>query len=1053
MTINPAVQSSSTNETNTSHHTNPQVVVVLGMHRSGTSALTKALEVLGVSLSENLMPEGEFNPKGHWEDLDIVAINDKLLAYYGCVWFSPYQPELDLDDPFVDALIDEAVALLLTRIETLGYYGFKDPRTSRLLAFWQAVFARAAVSPKYVYALRNPLDIVKSLQKRDQFAELHGYLLWAHHTFDNLTLLSDQPVYWVPFEALLQSPRKVMAELTKFIALPPAPEKALEAFCQDYIDPTLCHSASTLTDLYRAEHAAPWVIALFKCVQRLSASQENPSMLTQDPEFQSLAASYPAACQHSQNQLFDTVSRAYYEQLAQIHHLKLSVTQHQDDARNRQAELQNGIHELRAALDEQTAAVAERDADLSAIQQQLSQAQRQQRDAEQTIHAVQAELALAQQHSQAIEQAMAEIRHSTSWRLTAPIRGVGSAIRQPKQWLSWLTAKARLVNQLRQQHGGTTNLLKRAWTLYRTQGIDQLIAGTKYQLATHEYGHWLAHYGTPSAEAQQAITARVDSFEYRPHISVLMPVYNPDVSHLEQAIASVQAQLYPHWELCIADDCSTNPEVSEVLQAYAQQDARIKVVHRQQNGHISAASNSALAIASGDFVALMDQDDTLAIDALYWVAETILANPDVALIYSDEDKLTADGNTRYDPNFKPQWNPELIRSMNCVSHLGVYRKAIADEIGGFREGFEGAQDWDFVLRFSEQVNRDQIIHIPRILYHWRAIEGSTATGGDEKPYALLAGIKAVEEHLARQSVEATVEQHPERDYARVRYHLPTPCPLVSLVIPTRNGLEVLKVCIDSILEKTTYPNYDIIIVDNGSDCQHTLSYLADLQAQHSNVRVLRDDSPFNYSALNNKAVAEAKGELVALVNNDVEVITPEWLTELVSHAIQPNVGAVGARLWYPDNTLQHGGVIMVGGVAGHAHKHLPKGQPGYACRAIVAQNYSAVTAACLVVRKSLFEQVGGLNEDDLTVAFNDIDFCLKLKHAGYDNVWTPFAELYHYESKTRGFEDTPEKQARFNKEVTYMQAKWQDILLNDPCYNPNLTMAREDFSLAEEPRV
>jgi len=629
------------------HEGNNQVVVVLGMHRSGTSALTKALQVLGVSLSENLMPEGEFNPKGHWEDLDIVAINDKLLAHYDCVWFSPYQPEISLSDPFVDALIDEAAALLLTRIETLGCYGFKDPRTSRLLAFWQAVFVRAAVTPKYVYAVRNPLDIVKSLQKRDQFTELHSYLLWAHHTFDNLTLLSEQPVYWVPFEALLQSPHKIMAELAEFIALPSAPEKALEAFCQDYIDPTLCHSASTLTDLYRAEHAAPWVIALFKCVQRVSASQENPSMLAQDPEFQSLAASYSAACQHSQNQLFDTVSRAYYEQLAEIYHLKLSVTQHQDDARNRQAELQNGIHELRAALDEQTAAVAdrdaalaERDADLNAIQQQLSQAQRQQCDAEQTIHAVKAELALAQQHSQALEQAMVEIRRSTSWRLTAPVRGLGSAIRQPKQWLSWLTAKARLVNQLRQQHGGITNLLKRAWALYRTQGLDQLIAGTKYQLATHEYGHWLAQYGTPSAQAQQAITERVGSFEHRPLISVLMPVYNPDVAHLEQAIESVQAQLYPHWELCIADDCSTYPEVSEVLQAYAQQDARIKVVHRAQNGHISEATNSALNIASGDFVALMDQDDTLAIDALYWVAETILASPDVALIYSDEDKLT-----------------------------------------------------------------------------------------------------------------------------------------------------------------------------------------------------------------------------------------------------------------------------------------------------------------------------------------------------------------------------------------------------------------------------
>ncbi|OOF20403.1 glycosyl transferase family 2 [Salinivibrio sp. IB574] len=1041
-----------------------QVVVVLGMHRSGTSALTKALQVLGVSLSENLMPEGEFNPKGHWEDLDIVSINEKLLAHCGCVWFSPYQPELDLNDSFVDALIDEAAALLLKRVDELGCYGFKDPRTSRLLVFWQAVFARAGIKPKYVYALRNPRDIVKSLRKRDQFTDLHGYLLWGHHTFDNLTLLADESLYWAPFEALLQSPRKVMTELAEFIALPPAPEKDLEAFCKDYIDPSLCHSASTLTDLYCAEHVSPWVIALFKCIQRLSESQSNPSVLAQDPEFQRLSANYPAVCQNSQNQLFETISRAYYEQLAQIHHLKLNVAQHQDDARNRQAELQNGIHELRAALDEQTAAVAERDAalverdaELSAIQQQLAQAQHKQRDVEQANNAVQAELGLTQQHNQALEHAIAEIRRSTSWRLTAPVRGLGVLIQQPKQIISRLKANVTLLNQLCVQHGGLKAVGKKAWRLYRQYGWRRLFAATKAQQSrsavTDAYDHWLAKYGAPSEAAQQAISARVASFEHRPLISVLMPVFNPDVGHLEQAIESVQAQLYPHWELCIADDCSTDPEVSEVLQAYAQQDERIKVVHRAQNGHISEATNSALTIASGEFVALMDQDDTLTIDALYWVSEVILANPDVALIYSDEDKLTADGQTRYDPNFKPDWNPELIRNMNYVSHLGVYRTQIANDIGGFRVGFEGAQDWDFVLRFSEHINREQIIHIPRVLYHWRAIEGSTATGGDEKPYALLAGIKAVEEHLARQNVEATVEQHPERDYARVRYHLPTPCPLVSLVIPTRNGLEVLKVCIDSILEKTTYPNYEIIIVDNGSDCQQTLTYLTNLQAQHDNVRVLRDDSPFNYSALNNKAVAEANGELIALVNNDVEVITPEWLTELVSRAIQPNVGAVGARLWYPDNTLQHGGVIMVGGVAGHAHKHLPKGQPGYACRAIVAQNYSAVTAACLVVRKALFEQVGGLNEADLTVAFNDIDFCLKLKHAGYDNVWTPFAELYHYESKTRGFEDTPEKQARFSKEVAYMQAKWKDILLNDPCYNPNLTMAREDFSIAESPRV
>lgn len=314
-------------------------------------------------------------------------------------------------------------------------------------------------------------------------------------------------------------------------------------------------------------------------------------------------------------------------------------------------------------------------------------------------------------------------------------------------------------------------------------------------------------------------------------------------------------------------------------------------------------------------------------------------------------------------------------------------------------------------------------------------------------------MRAVQEHFDRQDVKAIAEQHPELDYVRVRYQLPTHQPLVSMIIPTRNGLDVLSVCIDSILEKTTYKNYEIIIVDNGSDCPDTLEYLKTIQNKYINVTVLTDDSPFNYSALNNKAAAIAKGEILALVNNDVEVITPEWLTEMVGHAIQPQNGAVGARLWYPDDTLQHGGVIMVGGVAGHAHKHLPKGLPGYACRAIVSQNYSAVTAACLLVRRDVFEQVGGLNEKDLTVAFNDIDFCLKVQEAGYLNVWTPYAELYHYESKTRGFEDTPEKKQRFEKEVQYMRGRWAHILDADPYYNPNLTMAREDFSLAFERRV
>ena len=446
----------------------------------------------------------------------------------------------------------------------------------------------------------------------------------------------------------------------------------------------------------------------------------------------------------------------------------------------------------------------------------------------------------------------------------------------------------------------------------------------------------------------------------------------------------------------------------------------------------------------------MDNDDLLPEHALYWVARTIIENPDVGLIYSDEDKIDTDGK-RSSPYFKSDWNEFLFRSQNMVCHLGVYRRDLVEKVGQFRPGFEGAQDYDLALRCSEQLEREQIIHIPRVLYHWRIHAGSTAMSGGEKPYAAIAGVKALDEHLQRKGDIGKTELLPMGMY-RVHYQLPAQLPLVSLIIPTRNAHGLVKQCIDSIKALTTYPHYEIILIDNGSDDPASLDYFSEIDKE-DNIRVLRDDGPFNYSALNNGAVRIANGSLIGLVNNDIEIITPEWLDEMVSIALQPNVGAVGARLWYPDDRLQHGGVIVgVGGVAGHSHKYLPKGDYGYFCRAALTQELSAVTAACLIIKKSTFDQVHGLDEENLKIAFNDVDFCLRIQEAGYINIWTPFAEMYHHESATRGLEDTPEKKERFMKEVTYIQARWPDIQ-NDYAYNPNLTLDHEDFGLAWPPRV
>ncbi|OLF71920.1 hypothetical protein AWH61_17430 [Alteromonas sp. W12] len=542
----------------------------------------------------------------------------------------------------------------------------------------------------------------------------------------------------------------------------------------------------------------------------------------------------------------------------------------------------------------------------------------------------------------------------------------------------------------------------------------------------------------------------INGFALTPLISIVVPVYNPEKALLEECIKSVMQQSYTNWQLCLADDCSPSPHVREVLEHYQSLDNRITVVFREQNGHISKASNSALEVANGEWIALLDHDDELSQHALYEVVKVINEKPSTCLIYSDEDKIDETGE-RCDPHFKSGWNLDLLYSQNYVSHLGVYRADIVKKIGGFRAGYEGSQDYDLLLRYSREIKHSEIVHIPKVLYHWRAVEGSTALGHGEKSYTTDAGIKALEDHFNCLGENVSVEQGMHQNIYKVNWPITTKdgtSPLVSLIIPTYNGHEITKQAIDSILEKTTYPNYEILLVDNNSDDPLSLEYFEELQS-HEKVTVLRFPYPFNYSAINNFAATHANGELIGLINNDVEVISPDWLTEMVSNAIRADIGCVGAMLYFHNDTIQHAGVIIgIGGVAGHSHKHFKRGDYGYFSRLKVVQNLSAVTAACLLVRKTVFNEVNGLNEKELTVAFNDVDFCLKVQSAGYRNLWTPYAELYHYESISRGAEDNPEKVARFNLEVDYMKKTWNTGSEDDIYYNINLTNKHENFAIA-----
>jgi O-antigen biosynthesis protein len=660
--------------------------------------------------------------------------------------------------------------------------------------------------------------------------------------------------------------------------------------------------------------------------------------------------------------------------------------------------------------------------------------------------------------------------HPLQFKLkTLELRRVPAMVAMTALALPLVAQALRSTDILRNKVRGFLRIWREGGLEAVTQRIQNLIVDRR------DYEYWAHSYDTVDERSLENFRQANERLSLHPRFSILVPVYNTPEKWLRRCLESVLGQTYPHWELCLADDASTAPHVGRVVAEFAARNPRIKVFQRERNGHIAAASNSALSLATGDFVALLDHDDELAPTALYWIAAAIAERPEAILLYSDEDKIDENGK-RFGPYFKPDWNPELLCAQNYVNHLGVYRRDALIAAGSvragfensqdwdpcrsreyrepqvFREGFEGSQDWDLLLRVVSSCRPHQIRHIPRVLYHWRSVSGSTALHAGEKSYAADAGVRAVTEFLERMGVAAQVEKTPE-GYHRIRYALPDPPPLVSIIIPTRNARALVEMCVESLVRETQYKPYEILLIDNQSDDVEALAYFRAL-AQRPGIRVLRYDAPFNFSAINNFAAAAANGSVLVLLNNDIEITQGDWLGELVRHAARPRNGVVGAKLLYPDRTIQHAGVIVgFGGVAGHIALHEPRDHAGQMSRCRVAQNLTAVTGACLAVRKSVYFEAGGLDEESLRIAFNDIDFCLKVAALGYCNVWTPHAELIHHESASRGYEDTREKQARFAQEVLFMQRKWGKALQNDPAYNPNLDLERQPFGLSFPPRL
>lgn len=563
----------------------------------------------------------------------------------------------------------------------------------------------------------------------------------------------------------------------------------------------------------------------------------------------------------------------------------------------------------------------------------------------------------------------------------------------------------------------------------------------RFQKDDIDYQEWYQRHVPDEKELERQ---RRERFAKRPLISILVPVYRTPIPFLADMIDSVRAQTYGNWELCIANADPSCREVGDYLRTVCAEEPRIKVKDVPENEGIAQNTNAALSIASGEYIGFLDHDDLLTADALYEMVKCMNEREDVEVLYSDEDKITSDSREYFAPHFKPDFNLDLLRSNNYFCHFVVAKKELILQVGAFRGAFNGAQDYDLVLRLVEQAKA--VGHVPRILYHWRVHKASTADNPMSKMYAYDAGKRAIEEHLKRCGQEAEVSHTKDLGFYRVKYAL-RERPLVSILIPNKDQADTLRQCIRSIREKTGYSNYEIIVIENNSVEEETFSYYEELQKDEQ-VRVVYWKDEFNYSAINNFGAGYARGEYLLFLNNDIEVIDADWLEELLANCEREEVGIVGAKLYYPDDTVQHAGIVVgIGGIAGNMFVGLKRGYTGYMHKAVLQQDLSAVTAACMLMKRKAFEEVGGF-EEKLKVAFNDVDLCLKVRKAGYLVVFDPFAELYHYESKSRGAEDTPEKIRRFQSEIEFMRNRWIEILKNgDPMYNRNLSLKKWDYSL------
>ena len=997
-----------------------QAIIMTGMHRSGTSLTASLLQSAGVNIGDRLMAEDTGNSKGHFEDLDFVEFHQNVLQSQGISvagWTERNQ--IQVQPQYLAA----AQNLILAR-QKHQFWGWKDPRTTLFLNFWSQLIPNA----KYIFVYRSPWSVVDSLFRRGDviFQTNPNFAVeqWCNYNQAILDFYQGHQDQCLLLEIgkVIQNSAVVDLVNEKFGLELRSPESLYE--------PSLLKADSNI--YYRQALISKFFTQALELYQQLEEYADGSSPVDERPQSPPQLNSSSIQSWILQDwidlRLADTQLNQAQKQVhgtnTQLNQAQKQLNQSQERIHSTNAELhqtQERIHSTNAELHQTQEQIHSTNTELHQTQVQLAEIREE-------LNQSQKQLQIAQMQADQFKLLVVAMESSKFWKL--------------RTWWFNFKQKTNLVRMdtVYQNYLISQNKLPRGKQNPQKINIDSDIPKSD----NLEYQRWLEGNYPRSAELKRIKEASLKLAD-RPLISIIVPVYNPDENFLRQAIASVLAQAYDNWELCLADDCSTKPYVKAVLSEYADQDPRIKTTFRSSNGHICQTSNSALSLATGEYIALLDHDDLLPPHALAKVVKLLNQYPEADFIYSDEDKID-EQNIHKDPFFKPDWCPDSFLARMYTCHLGVYRRSLVTEVGNFRLGFEGSQDYDLVLRITEKTN--QIYHIPDILYHWRIHQQSTAATSSAKPYAENAAQKALSEAIARRGEPGKITTRPNfPGVYTVRYKIKQPHK-VSIIIPTKDLANTLDVCLKSIFNRTTYDNYEVIVIDNGSIEEKTKRCFASWQQrQPERFKYYGYDVPFNYSQINNYAVSKAEGDYLLFLNNDTEVITQDWLEAMVEQVQRQSIGAVGSLLLYPDDTIQHAGVVLgIGGVAGHSHKHLHVSQPGYISQAVSINNYSALTAACLMCRREVFDEVGGF-EEKLAIAFNDVDFCLKIASRGYRNIYLPHVKLYHYESKSRGYEDTPAKQARFAQEINYMRQKWYQICDRDPCYNPNLTKGSEDYSL------